>query len=285
MKNEFQDNLLVTDRKKQPTDCLRNYLGCQKTAFLVGGGPSAKTIDISQIEQRGVFSLAVNNMAAHYRASAFVCSDPPEKFHDGIWKDPATMKFIPTPKLRRRRGNLRKKVGQRFEKLAICTEDCPNVWGFERRSWFQTDDTFFTEPSAAWGNHDAGVIRTGLDKTVCTLLLGIRLLYYLGARKIYLVGVDFGMDPSKSLNENYAFPEQRDDGAIRSNNEQYAIVNKWLCIMQQNKIFQKFGLEIYNTNQNSHLRAFAHVPYHLAVSDALKDYPKSPFDLENWYRK
>lgn len=279
------DTLVVVDRRKEYTTALRDHLGCQQSAFLVAGGPSAKELDLSLIEQRGIFSLAVNNMAGFYKASAFVCSDPPEKFFDGIWKDPQTMKFLPIPKLTNRgKGTLRQKIGDSFERLKIKTVDCPNVWGFERRSWFQPDDTFFTEPSAAWGNHDDGVLRTGESKTVCTLLLGIRLLYYLGARRIFLVGVDFGMDPTKGLLENYAFGEQRDKSAIKSNNEQYTVVNDWLCKMQQGGTFDRFGLEIYNCNPNSRLRAFAHVPYDLAVNDSLRDYP-SKVDLENWYRK
>ena len=73
--------------------------------------------------------------------------------------------------------------------LATC--DCPNTWGFSRRGWMSPDDTFFTESGAAWGNLNAGVERTGEDKTVCTMLLGLRILYHLGAREIYLIGVDF----------------------------------------------------------------------------------------------
>lgn len=279
------DTLIIIDKHNNRTESLKNFLGKSSVAFLVGGGPSAKEVDITQLERRGVFSMAVNNMAAHYKASSFVCSDPPSKFHNGIWQDPNTMKFIPLPKFRRRRGSLRKKEGNKFSDLKITTKDCPNTWGFERRSWLSPDDTFFTENSAAWGNHEAGTIRTKQPKTVCTLLLGLRLLYYLGARKIYLVGVDFGMDPTKKLHDNYAFPEERDSGACKSNNEQYAVVNKWLCTMQKDGVFNRFGLEVYNTNAYSNLRAFAHVPYDLAIQDALREYPQEPFDTIGWYKK
>lgn len=149
----------------------------------------------------------------------------------------------------------------------------------------QPDETFFLDEQAAWGNHNAGVKRTGLKKTVCTMLLGIRLLYYLGSRKIYLVGVDFRMDPSADLQENYAFAENRDAGAVKSNNSQFEIVNDWLCEMQQNGTFEKFGLEIYNCNSRSGLRAFAHVPFEMAVQDTLKDFPEEPFDTVDWYTK
>jgi hypothetical protein len=141
------------------------------------------------------------------------------------------------------------------------------------------------EPSAAWGNHNAGVERTGEPKTVCTLLLGLRLLYYLGARRIFLVGVDFFMDPKKDLLDNYAFGEERDNNACRSNNAQYRIVNQWLCSMQENGIFDQFGLEIYNCCENSGLRAFPYVPFDVAVDNAREGIPEEPYNLKNWYKK
>jgi len=285
----FQDDLVIQDWCGVKTHALRNLLA-NGTAFLVAGGPSARQLDLSKIEQRGIFSLAVNNMAAYYRASAFICADPPSKFHNGIWQDPRVMKFVPTPKMRVNRGGLRKKEDGSFQQLFINGNKvsachCPNVWGFGRRSWLIPDESFFLDDHAAWGNLDAGVKKTGGMKTVCTLLLAIRVLYYLGARRIYLVGVDMYMDPRRDLHDNYAFREVRDEGAVRSNNNQYKIVNQWLCEMQQKGIFSKFGLEIFNCNQNSHLAAFDYAPFDLAVEDALQFFPKEPFDCDGWYFK
>jgi hypothetical protein len=289
-KSKFQDQLLITDRLGNKTHALRNLLA-GRPSFLVCGGPSAKELDLSLIEQKGIWSLAVNNMAGYYHPSAFVCSDPPSKFHNGIWYDPTVMKFIPTPKFRGGRANLREKLPDgtfkpfMIDDKQVTTRDCPNTWGFERRSWFLPDDTFFMEDGAAWGNHAAGVIRTGREKTVCTMLLGLRLLTYLGSRCVFLVGVDFFMDPSAGLQENYAFGENRDHDAIGSNNNQFSVVNRWLIEMQKNGVFERFGIEIYNCNPNSGLRAFGHLPYNEAVEVALEGFPDSPFDLNDWYRK
>lgn len=285
----FKDPLLVVDREGNENHSLRGLLA-DGVAFLVCGGPSAKRLPLEQLEQRGIWSLAINNMAGHFKPSCFVCSDPPSKFHHGIWLDPRIMKLIPRPKLREKRGRLRQKILSKFKDIyredsRVSTCHCPNVWGFERRAWLKPDDSFFIETSASWGNHNEGVRRTGEKKTVCTMLLGLRLLYYLGARRIYLIGVDFYMDPSADLADNYAFGQHRDKGAIESNNAQFAVVNEWLCKMQSDGVFSRFGVEIYNCNPTSGLRAFAHVPFELAVADALRDFPKEPFDLEGWYEK
>lgn len=287
---KFKDQLIVTDRDKNRTHVFRDMLA-GRPSFLVCGGPSAKRLPLDQLGRRGVYSLAVNNAAGYSRVNAFVCSDPPSKFHNGIWLDPWVDKFIPTPKLNKKRGRLRRKVGNEFEHLLDANGErvsachCPRVWGFGRRSWFKPDESFFLDDQAPWGNHDSGVKRTGEEKTVCTMMLGIRLLYYLGSRRIYLVGVDFWMDPEKDLLDNYSFGEERDESAVSSNNRQYRVVNRWLCKMQDRGIFEKFGVEIYNCNPNSGLKAFAHVPFDLAMRDALKDFPEEPFDLRDWYKK
>ena len=288
--SQFKDPLNITDRRGVKTNVLRGMLSGSPT-FLVCGGPSANELDLSLLCQRGIWSMAVNNMAGHFHASSFVCSDPPSKFHSGIWLDPTMMKFIPTPKLRGSRGHLRTKLGDgTFKNLEkggkqIWTRDCPNVWAFERRSWHTSDDAFFLETSAAWGNHSAGVIRTGGKKTVCTMLLALRLLYYLGSRTIFLVGVDFQMDPTAELKENYAFGEERDLAAIKSNNDQFSVVGGWLSEMENKGVFKRFGLQIFNCNPRSGLRAFGHLSYNDAIAWALDGFPREPFDVVGWYKK
>lgn len=286
----FLDHLTILDRTRTRTHALRNLLA-GKSTFLVGGGPSAKVLPLEQLHQRGVWSLGINNMAGFAKTNAFICADPPSKFHHGIWLDPRVMKFVPIPKLSGRRTNLRKKKPEGdFEELKIDGKrigvtECPNVWGFSRRSWLQTDDTFFTDHGAAWGNHNEGVKRTGLEKTVMTMLLAIRVLYYLGSRRIYLVGVDFQMDPTIGLHDNYAFGQKRNESAINSNNSQYLVVNDWLSTMQTNGTFSRFGLEVFNCYQRSGLRAFEFVPFDLAIQEVLREFPKEPFDLDGWYEK
>lgn len=276
------DPLFVTDRLKNRVD-MSGLLANRSTAFLVCGGPSLNLIDPALLNQRGLFTMAVNNAAAwkSFRPSAFVCSDPPMKFHLGIWLDPSVMKFIPLPKLKGGRGILRKKEDGKFSKTDFSACHCPNVWGFLRRSWMALDDTFFTEEGAAWGNLDEGVMRVGLPKTVNTMLLGIRLLHYLGARQIFLVGCDFKMTEGNT----YAFDQGKGDDGVSSNNVQYQNVNDWLTKMQEDGIFNKFGLSIMNTSMNSELKAFPKVSIDAALQTALKGFPTCPLDLNGWYEK
>jgi hypothetical protein len=191
------------------------------------------------------------------------------------------MKFVPTPKMSGRRARLRKKIGEgEFKKIKQKVPACPNVWAFRRESWFVPDDSFFTEIGACWGNLNVGVEKTGDKKTVCTLLLGLRLLYYLGSRRIYLVGVDFRMSPDRG----YSFAQGRDQGACNSNNRQFSVVNDWICRLCDSGALERFGLEVYNCYQNSGLRAFPYVPFEEAVKDARGIVEDEP-DLVGWYEK
>lgn len=281
---KFLDPLTVTDRHKNPTHALRGMLA-GGAAFLVGGGPSLKDLDLSRLLDRGMFSLGINNVAGLVPVNAFTCSDPPNKFHWGIFADPRIMKFLPIPKLGRgrNRGQLRIKENGEFRDAEICAVDCPNVWGYERRSWLMPDATFFTEPSASWGNQQVGVDRFGQRKTACTMLLGIRLLYYLGARTIFLLGCDFRMKHGIGDEGNYAFGQKRSPEAVQSNNEHFQIVDQWLTDLKPT--LDEFGLGIYNCYRQSGLRAFPYVSYETALDVCRGTIPDEPFDLEGWYEK
>jgi len=275
------DPLEILNSRQERTDCLQRTTLAGRPSFLVCGGPSAKAY-LHQLNRRGVFSLAVNNAAGNVvRPQAFVCSDPPVKFTHSVWQDPGVMKFVPSPKMTKGgRGKIRRKIDKHTFEDAGTTAECPNVWGFKRDPFLTPNDQFFLQDGAPWGNQDAGVTRTGQPKTVCTMLLGLRLLYYLGSRRIYLLGVDFNMQPGAI----YSFNQGKHDGGCVSNNQQYSVVNEWLCEMAQNGTFKRFGLEIYNCFQTSGLRAFPFVQFSHALADVVGDVEEVP-DLENWYEK
>ena len=276
------DPLVILDRHRQKTDALRNMLA-GGSVFLACGGPSANDLPLEELAKRGCWTLSVNNMAGHarLRPQAMLCADPPGKFTHSVWLDKGIMKFVPTPKLRGRRSKLRRKLPSgKFEELDLRVPDCPNVWGFQRHSWLTPDDNYFLSDGACWGNHKKGVEKTGESKVVCTPLLAIRVIRYLGARRLYLVGVDFRMAPDYG----YSFPQGRTLGACVSNNEHFRLVNRWLCIMEEGGVFKRFGLEIYNCFERSGLRAFPYVPFGDAVADARGIVEEVP-DVSGWYEK
>lgn len=282
--DDWRDPLHVTDYRKEM--CGEIFEGTMHggAGFIIGGGPSFTDEQAKLLSQRGIWSMAINNAACHplHRPNAMVCADPPNKFHDGIWRDPGIMKFVPIPKLRGGRGSLRAQRGDgTFYKPGMSVVDCPNVWGFLRRNWCEADESFFTDTGAAWGNLAAGVLRTGRAKGVCTLLLAIRLMYWLGFRTIYLVGVDFKM----SEQAGYFYPQARDADAVTSNMDLYSVIRDLLAEIKNKGIFEAFGLKVVNCNPESALDIFEHSPIDEAVSWALKEFPQQPWKMQGWYEK
>jgi len=277
--SKWVDQLGIIDRFRNSTTALRNVLG-NRGVFLMCGGPSANAMPLEKLAGRGVWTMTVNNACGHpkVRPQAMVCSDPPKKFTYSVWMDPGIMKFVPNVKMSGSRGRLRKKENGRLVHIKESVADCPNVWGFTRYSWLSPDDTYFLSDGACWGNHKHGTQITGQPKTVCTMLLAIRLLKYLGARRVYLIGVDFRMTEQAV----YSFDQGRDVGACQSNNAQFAVVNEWLCQHQRDKIFARYGLEIFNCYQRSGLRAFPYFPFEEAIKDVRGDIEEVP-DLSHWY--
>jgi hypothetical protein len=279
------DPLIVYDRNLQPTTALKNiWRGC--AAFLCGGGPSIKAMPYEKLAERGVCSLGINNIAGMVPVKAFTQSDPPEKAHPGIYRDPGIIKLLPKPKLSTgKKGRLReKRPDGSFKYLKTKTQDCPNVWGYERDDWY-TPETFLTQTGASLGNNDKGVAKTGRTKIICSMFLGLRLLHYLGVRRVYLLGVDFHMDKSMADTKvgNYAFDEHRDEDAIRANNDLYTVAAAMLAELKPH--FDRAGFGVFNCNKWSYLRAFPYVPFEAALKDCRNGVPEGPLDLQGWYVK
>lgn len=251
------------------------------SGFLVCGGPSLKQVDYMRLAERGIVSLGVNNVCGFVPVSAFTCSDPPTKFHHGIWLDPKMIKLVPIPKMKKQfrvklanGGWTTPKMGDRIME----TRDCPNVYGYKRHcEWVPSQ--FLTANSATWGNNNKGVEATGGPKLLFSMFLGVRLCYYLGLRRCYLLGCDFAM----TTELGYAFSQNRHEGAARSNNNSYQQANKWMHEIKP--VLEVAGMNVYNTNPNSHCTAFDYVPFDEAIADCKRAIGPEPFDLSGWYEK
>ena len=236
--------------------------------FLVCGGPSLRELDLTRLQQRGVVSLGVNNAAAYAQTNAMVFGDSQWKFHSSIYFDPKCMVFCPNAKLVRRVRMRDSKTGDfYFSEHQI--KDCPNVWGLCRSARFYPEE-FFTSWYAHWGK---GGKMEGRDFTkIETMLLGIRLLYYLGCRTIYLLGVDFWMTDD----EAYAWKENRSGGNRRW-------VKAESMLRDIDAVSAEAGVQIYNCNPRSQSQVFPYVSYDQAIQHASEPFGTPPYDLSDWY--
>ncbi|MBL9090228.1 MAG: class I SAM-dependent methyltransferase [Planctomycetaceae bacterium] len=251
-------------RDGEPVALQNMYRGGQ--AFLVCSGPSLASHDLSHLARRGVVTLAVNNAATVIRPQLWCCVDDPSHFCDVIWRDPSIFKFVPRPHFEKRfavRNNAELLVTSR-EKVG----DMPSVFGYQRNDDFQVE-RWLTEPTFNWGNRGDRKDAYGHKGSRSVMYVALRLAYYLGIRRLFLLGCDFRMENGK---QNYAFEQARSAGSVRGNNSSYRILNERLSRLLPK--FAEVGYEIWNCTPNSGLQVFPHCSYDEALDCVLADVPQ-----------
>lgn len=238
-------------------------------AFLLAGGPSldaAKhngTLDAIMADDR-VLTMAVNNAPATAGLpDLWCCVDPPDKFLPGLWRSHRTLKFVPEPFAGRA---LRDDAGALMD---LTPTDCPGVHVYRRAG---SDDaaayrplnpgSFLSETAAWWGLADPRPGSGDPPGARSVLFAALRIAYELGIRTLYLLGVDFQMDPQK----RYAFDETPDAAAAAMNNRAYAVNNTRLAALRP--AMEARGLHVFNCNPDSKLTAFDHKPLGGALAEA-----------------
>jgi hypothetical protein len=243
--------------RKTSVDLQDLYLSSNPSpAFLVLGGPSLNTLDLESAANCGITSLGVNNSWSVYTPDFWTCVDPPRKFLYSGWSDPTITKLIPTQLANKA---LRTKENGFFEDLSVTPKSCPNTFFYERNTDFD-HQTFLNESTINWGNQTSRIDSLGFKSCRSVMLAGIKLLYVLGFRRIYLLGCDFKMN---YFDKNYAFPQERSKRAVKGNNKSYRILNERFKAMKP--YFEYNGFEVFNCNPDSGLEAFDYISLEDAI--------------------
>lgn len=235
------------------------YSGC--SAFLIASGPSFKNVNQSLLNSPGCWTMTLNNAVKSFRGNAACIVDDPSRFVASLWLDPKIMKFVPTSHFRKPIWDNRTmiKPDGSFEDhwcpMDIVVGDCPNIIGYQRNEKFHAP-RYLKEETINWGNHK----QYGGGRSV--MLASIRILYLLGFRHVYLVGVDFEMTNEK----RYHFEEGRTESAIKGNMSSYEKMINWFSELKP--IFDKEGFIIKNCNPQSNLRIFPIISLEDAVKEA-----------------
>lgn len=237
-----------------------------RPAFLLCSGPSLITHDLRLLQQRGVLTCAVNNAAAVFRPHLWVSVDSPAHFCDAIWRDPAILKFVPVPHLHHPVA-IRDDHGQ-LQLSREVVRDMPAVFAFQRNDTFVAERWLYEE-TFNWGNQSKRADAHGNRGSRSVMYVALRLLFFLGIRRLYLLGCDFRMERGKA---NYAFPQRRSDSSIRGNNRTYDVLKDRLT--QLLPYFEKEDYRIFNCTPNSGLTVFPHISYEEAVAEVCSAMPQ-----------
>jgi len=225
-------------------------------AFLMANGPSVGLLDTTPLQRRWVMTL--NNGARTFRGNANCTVDEPSRFSLSMWLDPTILKFAPMSHFEKglwdnRLVDTERGWVQRWEESKLKLGDCPNVVGYRRNEKFHPP-RWLNEETINWGNHG----KWGGGRSV--LLASLRILYLLGFRHIYLLGVDFEMSETK----RYHFEAGRTSHAIKGNMQTYEKLQRWFTELQPH--FKKEGFKVFNCNPKSKLTAFPMLPYEEALA-------------------
>ena len=223
------------------------FLG--RSCFLICGGPSFSKIDSSLLHSPGILTMAVNNSVKSFRPNMWTCVDTPENFLKSIWMDPTIMKFAP-------HEHLRAKVldSNQWNWTGRGVSEMPNTFFYVRHLGKWNASTCMNAPSVYWGTED----HEGGRRSV--MHAAIRLLFWLGIRRIFLLGADFKMTEK----ETYHFEQSRTKDSVSGNTATYAVLNKRFTEMRPHT--EAKGLKIFNCNPSSALTAFEFVKYEDAIA-------------------
>ena len=105
------------------------------------------------------------------------------------------------------------------------------------------------------------------------MLVATRILFLLGIRRIFLLGVDLQMDSD----HKYHFEQDRAPGSIRGNNSTYRKINHWFT--QLRPLFEAEKLRVYNCNPTSGLKAFDTVQFDAAINMVQEEW--GPIDVSS----
>lgn len=224
--------------------------------FLVGSGPSFLDLDYTRLQEPGCLTMGVNNSPKTLRPDMWVSVDDPSHFLHSIWVDPRIQKFA--------RSNFRDSHLYNSEARSssiLLVKDCPNLTLFKADLDFKVDD-FLTSPSVSWGMEGNCGGRS-------VLLAALKILHHLGARNVFLLGVDFEM----SSHYTYHFEQSRDSSSIKGNLSTYRILSKRLATLKPR--FEEDQFYVWNCNPKSKLNVFPFYPFDAAVDFAQQHLPVS----------
>jgi len=249
--------------------------GC--AVFLICCGPSLNQMDLSLLNQRGIVTMGINNSPAVFKPNYWICGDTPRRFIEQIWKDPTITKFVPHGR-RNTFLRVRDAVGN-LEDSAFRIYQMPNTYFFNRGEWFDAkyflDDTDFP-----WGTDNKTPDACGIRGYKSTLLPALKMLWYLGAGTVYLLGCDFKMQQGM---QNYAFQQDLTPEAVQTNIEVFRALNKRLEALKP--YFARAGFNVVNCTKDSGLKVFSYMDYREAVARAAAECNAKAIITEGMYEE
>ena len=246
------------------------------TLFILLSGPSLKETPLHLLGRRGLVTMGVNNSWLMWKPDLWVSVDTPGRFADVGWLDPRILKMC--PQAHAPTSTIRTMVEGSLVGTGTRVADCPNVSFFAREDDFNPS-TFWSSPYAQWGCLKGKKDVLGMPGGRSVMLVALKMAYWLGFKKVFLVGADFKMSMDQNVSP-YAWDENKDNNGRKNNNKLYDSLNSRFGIL----VAQGMPLEVYNCTKDSGLTAFPYVPFEEAVEGCTQACEKE-VQTKGWYVK
>lgn len=216
-----------------------------QTAMLMGAAPTISEQPLHLLEQRGVLSAAMNNVARHFRPTLWVSADHPSCFEPQILYDPGIVKFSPI-------GHAETLLNDKPFRTV------PNIYFFAN------------EPGVAVGELLAERMQTPWYQN--TLLVSIVLLNFLGVTRIILGGSDFEFEDRVYAHADGLAEHEREMNRALYTSQKYDI-------RKLKTVFDKAGIELLDSSVKSKLGGvYRTLGFEEAIALCLENFPKEMVD-------
>ncbi len=239
----FQD--LIVDGHGHPAKWLCNAHANpkdNKAAFLMGRGWSATLEKREEIADAGLPVMAINDWPKDGPKPWYWCAgDPPGFYSERVWTDSDVMKFVGLHNAKAIRPR------ESAYAPACMAKDAPNTFFFHQATDEMDVDHWLFHPFIVWGSTigcEGGpkqLYAHGAARS--SMLIGLKILWFLGYRRIYLLGCDctpHHHPASEYWNTIFHLMGQLAPG------------------------FRRWGLQVYQTNPDAYLRTFPFAHYRRA---------------------
>jgi hypothetical protein len=216
-------DMTVSDLHLEPQVRIRSE---GKPCFLICGGPSLAGLDLTRLDRH--WTMGLNNSSKIYLPRLWICTDEPTSFDPQMWRSPWMRRFVP--------------AGARIPADAQGV-----VARFLSINAYPGAARFLADPVVRWG--------------ASTMFAAVRVLFDLGFRRIYLLGVDLDMDGPRA----YAYEWKDDERHRQFNRRSYRLIEQRFRSLRP--VLEAHGMKIWNCNPDSRLTAFDFLGYDEVIAE------------------
>lgn len=215
-----------------------------QTVFFLCTGPSLNNYDLTKLNNKITYSIKTIPLT-HYKTTMWCGMEKHNEISAEILEDPTIIKFVS--------DNV-------YNANYVTNGKLKTFYNLQNIFWFSLSihyqaNTFFSSPDVSWGLPKNARDEDRIPGRRSIMLASFKLFYYLGFKRIVLLGCDFNMTPEQA----YCYGRKKGIIACQENNVLYETLQKRFTRLKP--YIAQAGIEVFNCNPNSRLTVFPYKSY------------------------